>query len=39
MGFLDPYERNRSFSLITWMRIGVWTVIGLLAALGWWLFT
>lgn len=38
MSFLDPYERNRRISLITWLRLGFWTlVLGVGALLWWWL--
>ncbi|GJM21870.1 MAG: hypothetical protein DHS20C15_17850 [Planctomycetota bacterium] len=38
MSFLDPYASNRRFSLIGWLRVGVWTLIlGIAALLFWWL--
>jgi hypothetical protein len=36
MSFLDPYERNRRLSLITSMRIALWSLILLIGlAIGW----
>jgi cytoskeletal protein RodZ len=37
MSFLDPYEKNRRISLITWLRLLIWLFILGVAALGWWL--
>ena len=39
MSFLDPYEKNRGVSLLTGLRILVWTLLLGLSALAWWLFT
>jgi cytoskeletal protein RodZ len=37
MSFLDPYEKNRRISLITWLRLLVWLAILAVIALVWWL--
>jgi hypothetical protein len=36
MSFLDPYERNRRISLLTWMRLAAWGLILSVAGLLWW---
>ena len=39
VSFLDPYEKNRRVSLITWLRILVWAILLGIAWLVWWLVT
>jgi len=39
VSFLDPYEKNRRVSLLTWLRLAFWLGIAGLGVLLWWLVT